>query len=65
MPAYYAMPDVFVFPPANEGWAQAFSEVMAYNLPALATREDGAAADLVRDGETGLSYGSGDICARA
>jgi len=65
LPAYYALADVFVLPSGNETWGLAVNEAMSCGVPVITTREVGAAADLVAEGETGFTYETGDVSALA
>jgi len=65
LPAYYAMANVFVLPSEDEPWGLAINEAMACGVPVVATSEVGAAADLIRDGETGRTFPTGDVAALA
>ncbi len=65
LPKYYAAADVFVLPSENEPWGVVINEVMCAGVPVIATREVGAAADLVIDGETGHLYDCGDVAGLA
>jgi len=60
----YRLADFFVFPSSNEGLPNAVLEAMACGLPCVATRVSGS-CDLVRDGETGMSFAVGDAGALA
>jgi glycosyltransferase involved in cell wall biosynthesis len=57
--------DVFVLPSVNEPWGLVVNEVMCAGVPVLSTREIGAAADLVIDGQTGFTFDAGDTDALA
>jgi len=57
--------DVFVFPSEREGFGNALVEAMACGLPVVCSRIDGAAADLVSDGQQGLKFGVGDAAGLA
>jgi glycosyltransferase involved in cell wall biosynthesis len=61
LPLFYAAADVFVLPSENEPWGLVVNEAMAAGTPVIATRGVGAAADLIRHGETGFVYETGDI----
>jgi glycosyltransferase involved in cell wall biosynthesis len=63
--AHYAISDVLVLPSGNETWGLVINEVMSCGVPVVTTREVGASLDLVRDGETGFTYETGDIAALA
>jgi glycosyltransferase involved in cell wall biosynthesis len=54
--AAYASADVFLFPGPTETFGQVVQEAMASGLPVVVT-EQGGAADLVREGETGYRCG--------
>lgn len=56
---YYRLADFFVFPSSNEGLPNAVLEAMSCGLPCVATRVSGS-TDLIRDGETGATFGVGD-----
>ncbi len=61
LPAYYAMADIYVLPSENEPWGLVINEAMCCGVPVIATREVGASVDLIRDGETGYTFETGDI----
>ena len=61
LPKFYAIADVFVFPSENEPWGLILNEVMCSGLPVVVSRGVGAATDLVRHGENGFIYETGDI----
>lgn len=52
---YYRLADFFVLPSSNEGLPNAVLEAMACGLPCVATRVSGS-SDLIRDGETGVTF---------
>lgn len=54
----YASADLFVFPSDTDTFGQVIQEAMASGLPVVAARAGGA-ADLVRDGVTGLCFTPG------
>jgi glycosyltransferase involved in cell wall biosynthesis len=54
LPAYFAAADVFVFPSRHDGWGVVINEACAAGLPVIASRQTGAARDLVIDGVTGF-----------
>lgn len=57
--------DVFVFPSEREGFGNALVEAMACGLPVVCSRIDGAAADLVSEGQQGLKFTVGDVAGLA
>ena len=61
LPKFYSIADVFVFPSENEPWGLVLNEVMCAGLPVIVSRGVGAAADLVRHGENGFIYETGDV----
>ena len=65
LPRYFAAADVFVLPSENEPWGLIVNEAMCAGLAVVTTSDVGAAADLVRNGETGFVYPSGDVGALA
>lgn len=63
LPMLYAAADVFVHAPREERWGVSVGEALACGLPVVAGTRVGAAADLVRDGENGRVYATGDPAA--
>jgi glycosyltransferase involved in cell wall biosynthesis len=61
LPQLYAISDLFILPSENEPWGLIINEVMCAGLPVIATEEIGAVADLVKHGENGFIYQTGDI----
>lgn len=61
LPALYAASDVFVFPSVQEPWGLVLNEAMSAGLPVIVSEEIGAAADLVRHGESGFLFPGGDV----
>jgi phosphatidylinositol alpha-1,6-mannosyltransferase len=57
---HYADADVFVLPSHNEGMSVATLEAMAAGLPVVVTRTGGT-AELVQEGENGLTFAWGDV----
>lgn len=57
---HYANADVFVLPSYNEGMSVATLEAMAAGLPLVVTRTGGT-AELVQEGENGLTFAWGDV----
>lgn len=65
LPAYYDLCDAFVLPSATEPWGLAVNEAMAMGRAVIASDQVGAAADLVRGGENGHVFATGDVGALA
>jgi glycosyltransferase involved in cell wall biosynthesis len=61
LPAFFAAGDVFVFPSRHDGWGVVVNEACAAGLPVIATRNVGAARDLVRDGQSGFLVDAGAV----
>jgi glycosyltransferase involved in cell wall biosynthesis len=61
-PAYYAMADVVVLPSHREGLPTVILEAQAAGKPVVGASVTGI-VDVVTDGETGLLFPAGDICA--
>lgn len=61
---HYAAADVFVLPSYNEGMSVATLEAMAAGLPLVITRTGGT-AELVQEGENGLTFAWGDVATLA
>jgi glycosyltransferase involved in cell wall biosynthesis len=62
---FYAMSDVLVLPSAFEPWGLVVNEAMNFGLAVVASDQVGSAVDLVRSGETGRIFPSGDVVALA
>ena len=62
---WYAASDVLVLPSGFEPWGLVVNEAMNFGLAVVASDQVGCAVDLVRAGETGATYPSGDIGALA
>lgn len=61
LPKFYSAADVFVLPSENESWGLVLNEVMCSGLPVIVSRGVGAAPDLVRHGQNGFVYETGDV----
>ena len=62
---YYATADVLVLPSRRETWGIVVSEAMCFELPVIVSDQVGAAPDMVREGENGFTFPTGDIQALA
>jgi glycosyltransferase involved in cell wall biosynthesis len=60
LPALYGVADLFVHPAREERWGVSVAEALACGLPVVASSHVGAAYDLVRPGENGFTYETGD-----
>lgn len=56
----YALADVFVMPSEDEPWGLVLNEAMAAGVAPVVCSEVGAAADLIREGETGFTFAKED-----
>jgi glycosyltransferase involved in cell wall biosynthesis len=61
LPTYYAISDIFVHTSINEPWGVSVQEAMACDLPVIASNFVGSAYDLIREGENGFIYKSGQV----
>jgi glycosyltransferase involved in cell wall biosynthesis len=61
LPGTYRAADVLVLPSSFEPFGLVVNEAFASGIPAICTMACGAAGDLIRDGETGFTYPSGDV----
>lgn len=61
LPFYYAIADIFVLPSKSEPWGNVVNEAMNFALPIITNDKVGAAYDLVKSGENGFIYPSGNI----
>ncbi len=53
---YYALARCFILASTYEPWGLVVNEAMACGLPVLVSRAAGAAAELVREGENGMTF---------
>ena len=60
LPALYGTVDLFVHPAAEERWGVSVAEALAAGLPVVASDRVGAGHDLIRPGENGFLYRTGD-----
>jgi glycosyltransferase involved in cell wall biosynthesis len=65
LPALYAEADALVLPSRHDGWGLVVNEALASGIPVVATTAVGAAADLLREGETGFLVPPADATALA
>jgi glycosyltransferase involved in cell wall biosynthesis len=63
LPALYAEADALVLPSRHDGWGLVVNEALASGIPVIATSAVGAAADLLREGETGFLMPPEDVTA--
>jgi glycosyltransferase involved in cell wall biosynthesis len=61
LPRYYAASNLFVLPSSYEPWGLVVNEAMCLGLPIITTSDVAAAWDLVRHGENGFVYSTGDL----
>jgi glycosyltransferase involved in cell wall biosynthesis len=59
---YYALADIFVLPSGiGETWGLVVNEAMCFSLPIIVSDMVGCAKDLVKNGENGFIFKTGDI----
>lgn len=63
LPRFFELSAVFVLPARHEPWGLVVNEAMAAGLPVIVTDDCGCAPDLVRNGENGFVYRTGDVAA--
>lgn len=65
LPGLYAAADVLVLPSRHDGWGLVVNEALGAGLPVVVSDRVGAGRDLVKDGENGFVFPSGDVDALA
>lgn len=60
MPSVYRLGSAYILPSRSETWCLALNEAMACGRPVIASTRVGASRDLVKDGVTGWTFGSGN-----
>jgi glycosyltransferase involved in cell wall biosynthesis len=65
LPDIYAGADIFVMPSEREPWGLVLNEAMAAGLATVATDDVGGGIDLIKHGQTGFIFPSGDWDAMA
>jgi len=63
LPRYFDLCDVFVLPSEREPWGLIVNEVMNAGRAVIVADEVGCARDLVRNGENGFVFKTGDVAA--
>ena len=58
---YYAMSDIIVLPSDGETWGLVVNEAMNFRLPVIASDLVGCGSDLVKHGENGYIFKTGNI----
>lgn len=61
LPKFYAMADIFILPSSFETWGLVVNEAMNFSLPIITTNMVGSSYDIVKIGENGFIYKTGDI----
>jgi glycosyltransferase involved in cell wall biosynthesis len=61
LPGFYCGAGVFVHPALEEPWGLVINEAMASGLPVVASRNVGAAEELVLEGVTGFLFDPGNV----
>ncbi len=65
LPRLFGVCDVFVLPSEEEPWGLIINEAMCAGLPVVVSREIGAVADLVKDGDNGHVFDARDVAGLA
>ena len=65
LPRFYDLCDVFVLPSEIEPWGLVINEAMNAGRAVIASDECGCAADLVRNGDNGFVFRTGDVAGLA
>ena len=65
LPSFYAFASAFILPSREEEWGLVVNEAMACSLPVIVSKAAGCASDLVRPGENGFTFESGDVAGLA
>ena len=60
LPCYYAISDIFVLPSHYEPWGVVVNEAMASALPIILSDKVGSRGDLLKEGENGYCFESGN-----
>ncbi len=61
LPAYYDLCDIFVLPSTREPWGLVVNEAMSAGCAVVVSDEVGCGPDLVRHGQNGYTFRTGDI----
>jgi len=61
LPAYYDLCDIFVLPSIREPWGLVVNEAMSAGCAVVVSDEVGCGPDLVRHGQNGYTFRTGDI----
>ncbi len=62
LPKFYALADIFVLPSGiSETWGLVTNEAMCFGLPVIVSDMVGCGADLIKSGENGFIFPTGDI----
>ena len=61
LPKYYALADIFVLPSEQEPWGLVVNEAMNAYCAIIVSNEVGAAKDLIKDYESGLTFTAGSL----
>ena len=61
LPRYYALSDIFVLPSRRDNWGLVVNEAMNFELPIITSDAVGSSYDLVKPGENGFVFPTGDV----
>jgi len=63
LPRYYTVSDIFVLPSRRDSWGLVVNEAMNFELPVITSTSVGAGYDLVKPGENGFVFPTGNVSA--
>jgi glycosyltransferase involved in cell wall biosynthesis len=58
---FFAVSDIFILPGGQEPWGMVVNEAMNFRLPVIIADEIGSGRDLVKHGDNGFIYRTGDV----
>jgi glycosyltransferase involved in cell wall biosynthesis len=61
LPIFFGAADVFVFPSRHDGWGVVINEACGAGMPVIASKQTGAARDLVAENDNGFLVDAEDV----